>query len=220
MSEYLFIKLLHLIGFAYWLGGDLGVFCSSFAVTNEKLSAEARVTAAKILFVVDQGPRIAMTMMLPLGTHLAWRMGVLPISDLAMAGVWIVSAGWLANVIYLHRAEPGMIKTRLMSFDFGFRAVVSGGLIAVGTLALMAENPMIPYWVAAKFLIFGALVACRLVIRIKLKPFMPAFASLAAGNASADDNLTIRNSLGGTRPVVVSIWIGLLASAAFGLHLF
>ena len=64
MNEYLIVKLLHVIGFAYWLGGDLGVFLSSFSVVNDKLSRDSRVTALQILFKTDQGPRISMTMML------------------------------------------------------------------------------------------------------------------------------------------------------------
>lgn len=219
MSEFLIIKLLHVAGLAYWLGGDLGVFCSSFFVTNEKLSADARVTAAKILFVVDQGPRIAMTMMLPLGIHLAWRMGVLPIDATVMSIIWIVAFGWLAMVITLHTTAAGRRKDLLMTFDFWFRAALSLGLIVTGAMSLLANSSTVPYWVAAKLIIFGGLVGCGLFIRIKLRPFGPAFANLAQGKAVEADNEAIQSSLGGTRPIVVSIWLGLLASAALGLHL-
>jgi hypothetical protein len=58
-----------------------------------------------------------------------------------------------------------------------------------------------------------------LIIRIKLRPFGAAFSSLANGNANDEDNRNIRSSLDATRPFVISIWIGLIASAALGLHL-
>ena len=61
MNEYLIIKFLHLVGFAYWLGGDLGVFHSSYYVADPNRSPEVRVAAAKILFWLDQVPRICMT---------------------------------------------------------------------------------------------------------------------------------------------------------------
>ena len=68
-------------------------------------------------------------------------------------------------------------------------------------------------------MIFGGLVACGLIIRILLRPFGPAFANLALGKAGDVDNQAIRSSLNSTRPVVVTIWIGLLVSAALGLHI-
>ena len=40
MSDILFLKFLHTVGFAYWLGGDLGVFYSSYFVADERRSPE------------------------------------------------------------------------------------------------------------------------------------------------------------------------------------
>ena len=219
MSDILLVKLLHLLGFAYWLGGDLGVFTSSYIVVNDKLSAEVRVSAAKLLFALDQAPRICMTLMLPLGTHLAWKLGALPIDATAMTMIWLLAIGWLTMVITLHVAPPSKGKTLLTTFDFWFRLALSLGLIGVGVSSLMNDASPMPYWVAAKLLIFGALVGCGLIIRIKLKPFGPAFANLAQGKVTDEDNAVIRDSLNGTRPFVIAIWIGLIASAALGIHL-
>ena len=219
MSEFLIIKFLHVIGFAYWLGGDLGVFTSSYIVTNDKLSDDVRVTTTKLLFALDQAPRICMTMMLPLGAHLAWRMGALPIEATTMTVIWILSFGWLAMVITLHKAAQSKGKAMLTTFDFWFRVALSLGLIGVGGAALAGSVAGIAEFVAYKLIIFGGLVGCGLIVRIKLKPFGPAFAKLAQGNATAGDNTAIRSSLDGTRPFVITIWLGLFASAALGLHL-
>jgi len=218
MNEILLVKLLHLVGFAYWLGGDLGVFISSFSVVDEKRTKESRLTAAKILFGVDLGPRISMTMMLPLGTHLAWKLGVLPITATMMAAIWAVCIGWLTMVIALHSAAPGKGKTLLTTFDFYFRLSLSLGLLTAGLYSLLGPGAL-QYWIAAKLAIFGGLVGCGLIIRIKLKPFGAAFANLVSGEPSTADNAAIRQHLSATRPFVVTIWIGLLASAALGLHL-
>ncbi len=219
MSEYLLVKFLHLVGFAYWLGGDLGVFYCSYFVANEKLPTDVRVATAKILFALDQAPRICMTLMLPLGTHLAWRLGALPIDTGTMTIIWLLAAAWLAMVITLHSARQSKGKTILTTFDFWFRLSLSLGLIGVGGAALSAASAAIPYWVAAKLMIFGSLVGCGLIVRIKLRRFGPAFTKLASGDASDADNAAIRDSLGATRPFVVTIWAGLLGSAALGLHL-
>ena len=219
MNEYLLVKLLHIVGFAYWLGGDLGVFYSSYFVANEKLSADVRVTTAKILFALDQAPRICMTLMLPLGLHLAWRLGVLPLSAMTMTIIWFLCLGWLSMVVILHVAAPSNGKNMLTRFDFAFRITLSLGLIGTGAFSLLSDQPPLPYWVSMKLAIFGAIIGCGLCVRIMLKPFGPAFANIASGNISEDDNLAIRRSLSGTRPFVVAIWGGLLLSAALGLHL-
>ena len=218
MNEYLLLKFLHILGFAYWLGGDLGVFVSSFPVVNEKLSRQARVTAAGILFRADLGPRISMTLTLPLGTHLAWTLGLLPIGGMAMAAIWLVCLGWLAMVVALHVMAAGRFKTRLTAIDFRFRAAVSLGLIGIGLHSLLGPGALL-YWVAAKIAIFGGLVGIGLLIRVRLKPFGAAFAKLAGGAETDADNAAIRRQLGATRPLVVTIWLGLLASAALGLRL-
>ncbi len=220
MSDYLILKLLHVIGFAYWLGGDLGVFYSSYFVANPALSTDVRVTTAKILFALDQAPRICMTMMLPLGIHLTWQMGIFRYSATLMALIWLLAFAWLAMVITLHVAAQSKGKAMLTQFDFWFRLVLSSGLLVVGAVAQFSDRLAIPHWVAIKLMIFGGLIGCGLLVRIRLRPFGPAFARMARGEASEADNAAIRKSLGGTRPFVISIWIGLIASTALGLHLF
>lgn len=219
MSEYLVLKLLHVVGFAYWLGGDLGVFYSSYFVANEKLPVDVRVASAKILFALDQAPRICMTMMLPLGIHLTWQMGIFSFDALVMTIIWLVSFGWLAMVITLHIAAQSKGKAMLTAFDFWFRLSLSLSLIIVGAVAQISNALAMPHWAAIKIIIFGGLIGCGLIVRIKLRPFGPAFAKLARGEASDADNATISRSLGATRPFVISIWIGLIASTALGLHL-
>ncbi len=217
MNEYLLIKLLHIVGFAYWLGGDLGVFTSSYYVADKKRSPETRVAMAKLLFALDQAPRICMTMMLPLGTHLAWKLGLFTFSSATMAAIWLACFAWLTMVITLHVAAQSRGKAMLTTFDFFFRLALALGLLAAGVLNL--TSGAWPYWLAVKMMIFGGLVGCGLIVRVKLKPFGPAFAKLAGGEVTDEVNADIRDSLNGTRPFVVTIWIGLLASAALGLHL-
>ncbi|MEM8814657.1 MAG: hypothetical protein AAGE85_02460 [Pseudomonadota bacterium] len=219
MNEYLLIKFLHLIGFAYWLGGDLGVFHSSYWVANPRHSPEVRVAAAKILFWLDQIPRICMTLMLPLGLQLAYMSNLLAVSPLAMTLIWLGCFAWLGMVLYLHAAAASPFKSLLTNFDFWFRLALSLALLGTGAAALFADTFAWPYWIALKLMIYGGLVGLGLLVRIKLKPFGPAFARIAQGQGKDADDAAIRASLGGTRPLVVAIWLGLFASAALGTHL-
>ncbi len=219
MNEYLLFKFLHIVGFAYWLGGDLGVFHSSYWVANPRHSPEVRVAAAKILFWLDQVPRICMTMMLPLGLHLAWLGGLLPFNAAIMTAVWLACFAWLGMVVYLHIASATPAKAFVTRFDFGFRLVLALTLLGSGAAALFAGIAGLPYWLAIKLMIYGALIGLGLVVRIKLKPFGAAFANIAQGKGTPADDAAINATLGGTRPFVVAIWLGLFASAALGLHL-
>ena len=209
---------MHVVLFAYWLGADLGVFYSSYFVTNAERPTSVRIAAAKILFALDQAPRICMTMMLPSGTHLLWELGIFEIDAALMTVLWLVCFGWLLMVISLHRMAPGKAQTSLTTFDFFFRLALSVGLIMAGLYALFGEVRM-PHWAALKLAIFGGLVGCGLIVRVKLRHFGPAFVNLAAGNATDEDNDAIKRSLDGTRPYVLAIWAGLLVSTALGLHL-
>ena len=150
MNEIALFKLAHTISFAYWLGMDLGVFYTSYFVANPKLSPEVRATTARILFALDQGPRICMTMVLPLGIHLAWRYGIFRFDAAIMALIWVVCFAWLAMVITLHFAAPSPRKTLLTRFDFLFRIAVATLLIAVGALALASSQLALPHWVSWK----------------------------------------------------------------------
>lgn len=219
MNEYLLIKFLHVVGFAYWLGGDLGVFHSSYWVANPTHSPEVRVAAAKILFWLDQVPRICMTMMLPLGLHLAWRMGALPLTGVHVLAIWVLCFGWLGMVVYLHAAGPSAQKTLVTRVDLWFRLLLALTLLAAGLGAAAGIGLTAPLWVAVKLAIFGGMIVCGLLVRLRLKDFGPAFARIASGTVDDETNETIRRSLGGTRPFVVAIWAGLLSSAALGLHL-
>ena len=220
MNDFLLLKLLHVIGFAYWLGADLGVFYSSFFVADEKRPVDVRVATAKILFALDQAPRVCMTMMLPLGIHLTWRMGIFRFDSWVMWSIWILCFAWLAMVVTLHLAKPGRGKALLTNVDFALRVSLALGLVACGAAGQFSDVFAMPHWVAIKVMIYGGLVACGLFVRIKLQPFAPAFAKLAQGDASAADSAAIRQSLGATRPYVITIWVGLIASTALGLHLF
>lgn len=216
MPEIGLLKLGHLLCLVYWLGADLGVFYSSYFVADEKLSPETRVSMAKLLFALDQGPRMCMPLMLGSGVHLGWRLGMLPMSGVLVAATWLVCLGWLAMVVTLH--VRGTAAKGLTTFDYVFRVAVVAGLGGYSINALVTGSLL--DWLAIKLLVFALLVLSGLLVRRRLKPFGPAFAAVAKGRANDADNAAIRSSLAGTRPFVIAIWIGLLINTALGLHIF
>jgi hypothetical protein len=219
MTDIALLKFAHVLGLVYWLGADLGVFYSSYVLCDERQPTSVRLSAARILFALDQAPRISMTLMLPLGVHLAVRLGYITAPDWVVPGTWAVALGWLAMVLLLHFRGHGGRLGWLTTMDFAFRTGVVVILLGLAGGALLDRVPGISDWAAIKLAIFAGLVLCGLLVRIKLRPFGPAFAVLAADRAGEAENEAIRRSIGGTRPFVVTIWIGLLLNTALGVHL-
>lgn len=219
MTEIALLKFAHVLGLVYWLGADLGVFYSSYILCNDREPSAVRISAAKTLFALDQAPRVSMTLMLPLGIHLAASLGYIVAPAWLVPAVWLAAAGWLGMVLILHFKGHGDALPGLKRFDLAFRGALVIALVGIGITAMIGIMPGVTAWAGTKLAIFGALVFCGLMVRIRLKPFGPAFAQLLRGEASAADNDAIRRSIGGTRPFVVAIWVGLLLNTALGVHL-
>ena len=215
MTEIGVLTFAHLLCLVYWLGADLGVFTSSYYVANPALSAETRVNMVKLLFFLDQAPRLCMPLIFATGVHLAARMGWLSLEPSAVWLVWGMCLAWLAMVATLHKLGPR--AQMLIKIDAVFRVLLIAALLLIGIAALL--EGWFADWIAVKLLVFAGLVSCGLLIRLKLKPFGPAFGKLAAGQVTDQDNAAISRSLNATRPFVVAIWLGLLINTALGLHL-
>jgi hypothetical protein len=122
-------------------------------------------------------------------------------------------------VLILHFRAHGGKLAWLTTVDFVFRTGVVVTLLGFSGAALLGLITGFSAWAAIKLAIFAGLVVCGLLVRVRLRPFGPAFAALAAGEAGEAENTAIRRSIGGTRPFVVAIWIGLLVNTALGVHL-
>ena len=217
MTYFLALKYLHLVLFAYWLGGDLGTFLASRQVTNVELSPQSRRTALRIMLACDMGPKLAMPLVLPTGLHMAAAAGALPLSTAALASVWGVGLCWFAWVLTIYRKEGSLLAARLTQFDLYFRIALIVSLLAWVASLIAAAPP--PLWLVSKLLIFALLVTCGIGIRFNLRTFKPAFAQMMSDGASAQADAAMRLSLQRCLPWVWCIWAGLFIAAAFGLRL-
>ncbi len=211
------LVLAHVILFAYWLGGDLGVFYASRFVSNPDLGREARKTAAAIMLAVDMSPRICMVLILPTGLHLAAIRQQLPLSDSALALMWVAAFVWLALVLAVHFVHVPPAARILQRTDFGLRLVVIAATAGAAVWHLVDPGWIRGDWIALKLLLFAVTVGCGLAIRIALKPFGPAFASLMEGGSRPATEGAIQRSLTRARPFVIAIWIALVLEAALGI---
>jgi hypothetical protein len=218
--EIALLKFVHVLVFACWLGTDLAVWYTSFYAVNRNLSAEARVTVIRILFALEMTPRVCMTLMLALGIHLSYRIGYLLVAPWVIYLSYVICLVWMGIVLFLHYGRNGKLRKGLSTFDFGFRLALIGGLSTYAAVSLSGTSGVTADFIAWKMLVYATLIACSLMLRIKLKPLAPAFDNLLSGNPSQADEDAIHHSISATRPWVLAMWLGLLLSAALGIHLF
>lgn len=217
MNEYLLLKFLHVLAFVYWLGGDLGTFLASRQVTNSELTPQSRSVALKIMLACDMGPKLAMPLILPLGLHLAWLGGQLPINKLALTVSWLLCLYWFAVVLILYLKESAPATKLLAQADFYFRLLAVVVLLGYAGITLVSGTGA--SWIVWKIVVFALMVGCGLAIRIQLKPFTAAFVDLMSYGPSEATNKIIESSVRRCRPFVWLIWAGLFLNAALGIHL-
>ena len=206
--------LLHLLVFAYWLGGDIGVFYASTLLTDDKRDDAGRMAAAKILNDVDLAPRICLLLALPTGLALAVAKGWLALPAIAVGVIFLLALLWVGLVLRLHVDHGGAQAWK--NLDFLLRTVFLAVLASAG-IAGLAGALDLPLFISLKLMLLAFAVAMGLLVRRVLAPFGPAFAKLATEGADPETNRIIKNALGRARPAVVAIWMALGAAAWLGI---
>ncbi|MCG8443872.1 MAG: hypothetical protein MI723_18885, partial [Caulobacterales bacterium] len=200
-ADIVLLTVLHILVFAYWLGGDLGAFYASTILVDPARSVEARAAAAQTLNAVDLAPRLSLIFAAPTGFALAIATGWLP--DVAPVWGWAAFAAaglWSAAAVSAHlrhgpagrpwaRAD-GVIRLAALA-----TLTLAGGAILAGLFAA-------PLFIGAKALLLAAAMALGLGVRVALRPFGPAFATLLATGASEQVNADIAGSLKRARVLV------------------
>ncbi len=217
--EIALLKLVHVLILACWLGADLAVWYCSFHAADRRHSAASRIAITRIQFALDMTPRICMTLMFAIGIHLSYRIGYWPVPPWVIYASYLLCLGWMGLVLYLHYGQGRQVQSFLRKFDFGFRLALIGALCTYAAISLSGPSGVGADFIAWKLLLFASIIACDLVVRIKLKPLGPAFVRLQAGKASQADEDVMEHSQAAIRLWKVLIWLGLAFSTAFGVHL-
>jgi hypothetical protein len=218
--------ILHLVLFVFWLGGDLGVYYSSRFVIKPDITPAARSTALSIMNGLDLGPKICLVLFLPSGLtlmamdpHGAELAGYDVFSWPLVVLTWVFSFGWLASTIVDHRTHGKYPWVKRA--DWTIRIGLIAGLLGMAGYAFFAAEPFgvdtNPKWLAGKIFFYGLAIACGLGIRIKLKPFGPAWGGLMAQGSSPETENAIKRSIDGCVPYVLGIWGSVLVTAALGV---
>jgi hypothetical protein len=215
---------LHIVLFAYWLGGDVGVFYASRYILKSELGPEARAVSAKIMHASDIAPRISLVLILPSGITL---MALGPLGDeffvqgWLLALVWVCGLAWLAAALIDYRGGDTPLAHLAQKADLTVRYALSAGLVAVAIYTMVATDPFgvdtNPKWLGAKVAAYGLCIFCGVMIRRQLKPFGPAFGTLVTTGSTPEVERAILGSIRRCEPWVYGIWTLVLVAALLGV---
>lgn len=210
-NELAILRWLHILAMVYWLGGEWGVFQTSYHVTNPALSLEERRRHMETAYRIDILARTGIVLLLPLGLHMGKLYGFVP--ALEGAGVWWM---WLFFAVWLAMTWTAFIKRET---DIGIRVTRTEELLryplilAIAVFSFMAIGGTGPvtveggnFWYPAKMLLYAFALCIGLFLRLVMRRWTVRFRALAAGPDAAQEAALARE-IGQARLAAYIYWI-------------
>ena len=216
----LILKWAHIIAMVYWLGGEWGVFQTSYHVTNPRLPLEERRRHMETAYRIDILARLGIILLLPLGLHMGYLWGVQPLGGGWLVLLWILTAAWvsLALAAFVRRGtDTGL---RLTMFDDKIRYVLIPVLAIAAISSLLAGKPFGANWYAAKVLIYSGLLVIGLILRFVMRHWTETFRQLAAGGPNAELEAKLTREINLSRKLAYVYWVGIGTVAFIGVTKF
>lgn len=216
-TEWLYNALVfsHIVLFAVWLGGDIGVFILGQHFRKREFPLETRLHFLKLLVLNDMGPRSAWALMVPVSVSMiAVSWAALPGWLVALS--WAVGFLWLALVwgAYLNAETP--LATRLKQIEFWLKIVLTLGFIAL-TLAGPAGWLDLPGWLALKAGLFTAIFVIAIMIDVSYTPVGPLLKRLITDGSSDETEVPLLRAMNRTRLWVLGLYALLIVIGAVGV---
>jgi hypothetical protein len=217
ITEYAILKFLHIIAVVYWLGGEWGVFQTSYNVTNPRLPLDERMRHLETAYRIDILARTGIILLLPLGLHLGYLLGIQPLGGPWLVGMWILTALWLALAwsAFLKRGTP--LGMTLTLWDDRVRYVLIPVLIAVSLASLITGAPFTAAWYSTKILIYGGLLVIGLGLRYVMRNWFTIFGQLTKGGPNAALEARLTREIGQARLMAYVYWLGIGTNAFLGV---
>ncbi len=96
ITELAVLKWVHIVAMVYWLGGEWGVFQTSYNIVNRKLPMDERRRHMETAYRIDILARSGILLLFPLGFHMGNIWGVQPFGGWALVANWVFFGLWLA----------------------------------------------------------------------------------------------------------------------------
>lgn len=203
----------------YWLGGEWGVFQTSYKVVDHKLSFEERMRHMDTAYRIDILARTGIISLLPLGLHMGYLYGVQPLGGGWLTAMWLVYALWFAITYGAFFKRGTKLGDNLRKIEDMSRYLLIPTLIILGISSLLGHGPFSAgegeKWFSAKVLTFGSLLIIGVILRLIMHQWDDKFKILAEG-PNAEVEATLNKSIRLGRSVAYLYWIGIMTTAFFG----
>lgn len=206
MTVHTVFVIVHVLLFAYWLGADWGVFVTSRYVANPELPMDERRRFLQAAFRIDLMPRMAFTLLLPVGLQLASFYGLWSPTGPFMIAVWILGIAWLVLNINGYRRMGSPAGDRIRMIDTRIRMVMAPVLIGIGLWSLATDDPIPHTFIAAKILVFGLMIVVGLILRHIMRAWAEGFRRLATEGRSPEVDALFTDSLARARWIAFGMW--------------
>lgn len=205
----------HIVLFAVWLGGDIGVFILGQHFRKREVPLETRLHFLRLLVLNDMGPRSAWALMVPVS------ISMIAMSWTSLPG-WLVGLSWAVGFVwlglvwgaYLNAETP--LAARLKTIEFWLKIALTAGFAAL-TLAGPAGWLDLPGWLALKAGLFTAIFAIAIMIDVSYTPVGPLLKRLIAEGSSDATEIPLLRAMNRTRLWVLGLYALLIVIGAVGV---
>lgn len=219
LHELAILRWLHIIAMVYWLGGEWGVFQTSYNVVNPSLSFEERMRHMNTAYRIDILARTGIITLLPLGLHMGYLWGIQPLGGGWLAAMWVVWVIWMAITwgAFAKRGTP--LGNTLSLIEDWSRYLLIPTLIIVSISSLLGHGPFAAgagqKWYSAKILTYGSLLIIGVILRLVMHEWRKMFPILAQG-PNPEVEAKLKRSIFLARSVAYLYWAGIMLTAFFG----
>jgi hypothetical protein len=218
-NELSILRWLHIVAMVYWLGGEWGVFQTSYKVVNPALSLEERGRHMNTAYRIDIMARTGIISLLPLGLHMGHIWGIQPLGGGWLVAMWLLWVVWMAITWGAFAKRGTQIGLILSNIEDWSRYILIPVLLFVSVSSLLGHGPfeagLGQKWYSAKILTYGLMLIIGVILRLVMHEWRALFPLLAQGdNPEAEKKL--KKSIHLARCVAYVYWIGILTTAFFG----
>jgi hypothetical protein len=203
------LRWLHILAMVYWLGGEWGVFQTSYNVVNRALSLDERRRHMETAYRIDILARTGILMLLPLGLHMGNIYGLQPFGGGWLWLIWGVMLAWLAltwSAFLSRETDRGLLLTRIDEIG---RYLLIPSLAIAAVSSLLGHGPLLvsegTYWYAAKILLYSFALCIGLGLRFIMRAWTVRFRRLALG-PDAVEEAALEREIGWGRAMAYVYW--------------
>ncbi len=197
MTEYVLWKYAHILMFVFWVGTDMGVYLAARRSTDSSLSFVTRVTLLHMALRIELLPRTMWKAALPFGVMLSRDLGLLPISDLAVALVWVFSVVWWAISMAGAWWYDKPVGHRLARITNWLTSFVGVGLIVLCLASWQGYGPFVEdaVWLHLKVALYGVINLMVVWMLFAFDPIGAAFGRLAVEGSKPEIEAIISRTM-------------------------